>query len=341
MITTSMPDHRLSQKMYPLSLFVRLVSNQLTGCLQVTSGFTSWSIYLEAGQLTFATNTDRPLERLQRHLQQLSLQVTTLTNTVCTQACQRSTTETANQLTVLPDYQAIQWLVDQAYLNLDQVSSLIEELAKEVIEPFLSVSEGSYEFISQEVVGGNSGFCRIELRPLVEHCQMQLRRKQSLTQTVSTPATSTALLQPELQESSTVDLPNQTLGTISQAIKKEVYTIACVDDSTTILEAINSFLGEANFSVVMINDPLKAVMQVVRTKPDIVLMDVGMPNLDGYELCSLLRRHSNFKSIPIIMVTGHTGFIDRAKAKLVGASGYLTKPFTRSELLKMVFKHLA
>jgi twitching motility two-component system response regulator PilG len=66
-----------------------------------------------------------------------------------------------------------------------------------------------------------------------------------------------------------------------------------------------------------------------------------MPNLDGYELCSLLRRHPSFKNTPIIMVTGNTGFIDRAKAKLVGASGYLTKPFTQPELLKMVFKHLS
>ncbi len=90
----------------------------------------------------------------------------------------------------------------------------------------------------------------------------------------------------------------------------------------------------------MINDPVKALMQVVRSKPDMILLDVGMPNLDGYELCSLLRRHPNFKQIPIIMVTGHTGFIDRAKAKIVGASGYLTKPFTQSELVKTVFRYL-
>jgi twitching motility two-component system response regulator PilG len=99
-------------------------------------------------------------------------------------------------------------------------------------------------------------------------------------------------------------------------------------------------LEEAHFSVVMINDPIKALMQIIRTKPDIVLMDIEMPDLDGYELCSLIRRHSSFKNIPIIMVTGNTSFIDRAKAKLAGASAYLTKPFTRSELLKMVFKHL-
>jgi two-component system, chemotaxis family, response regulator PixG len=81
-------------------------------------------------------------------------------------------------------------------------------------------------------------------------------------------------------------------------------------------------------------------MQIVRSKPDLLLLDIGMPNLDGYELCALLRRHPRFKHIPIVMVTGNTGFFDRAKAKLAGASGYLTKPFSQAELLKIVFKHL-
>jgi twitching motility two-component system response regulator PilG len=106
------------------------------------------------------------------------------------------------------------------------------------------------------------------------------------------------------------------------------------------LQAISTFLNDSSVSVIMINDPVKALMQVVRSKPDIILLDVGMPNLDGYELCSLLRRHPSFKLTPIIMVTGHTGFIDRAKAKIAGASGYLTKPFTQAELVKTVFRYL-
>ena len=89
-----------------------------------------------------------------------------------------------------------------------------------------------------------------------------------------------------------------------------------------------------------ISDPVKALMQVMRCRPDLILLDVTMPNLDGYELCSLLRRHPSFRNTPIVMVTGNTGFIDRAKAKLVRSSGYLTKPFSQSELLKMVFMHL-
>jgi twitching motility two-component system response regulator PilG len=121
----------------------------------------------------------------------------------------------------------------------------------------------------------------------------------------------------------------------------KTYTIACIDDSPTVLQAINAFLDDRSFSVILINDPVKALMQIIRSKPDLILLDVTMPNLDGYELCSLLRKHPSFRGTPIIMVTGNTGFIDRAKARLVGSSGYLTKPFTQSDLVKMVFKHLS
>jgi two-component system, chemotaxis family, response regulator PixG len=65
-----------------------------------------------------------------------------------------------------------------------------------------------------------------------------------------------------------------------------------------------------------------------------------MPKVDGYELCRLLRKHPTFKTTPIIMVTGNTGLIDRAKARLAWTTDYMTKPFTQSELSKMVFRHL-
>lgn len=117
-------------------------------------------------------------------------------------------------------------------------------------------------------------------------------------------------------------------------------TIACVDDSPTITNEIRRCLKTTDSNVVAINDPLKALMQIVRLKPDIVLLDVGMPYLDGYELCRLLRRNEVFKKTPIIMVTGNTGFLDRAKATMVGATDYLTKPFTEAGLRKMVEKYL-
>lgn len=131
------------------------------------------------------------------------------------------------------------------------------------------------------------------------------------------------------------------LGTIETSnIGQKQYTIACVDDSPAILNTINRYLQDQNVSVVMINDPVKALIQIMRAKPDLILLDVGMPWVDGYELCRLIRKNSQFKQVPVVMVTGNTGLIDRAKAKVAGATDYLTKPFTQADLQKMVFRHL-
>ena len=120
----------------------------------------------------------------------------------------------------------------------------------------------------------------------------------------------------------------------------KTYTIVCIDDSKAVVKAIEMYLDDRIFSVIGINDPLKALMQVVRLKPDLILLDITMPTLDGYELCSLLRKHSSLKNTPIVMVTGKKGIINRVKAKMVKASDYLTKPFKQKDLLKIVFKYI-
>jgi twitching motility two-component system response regulator PilG len=255
-----------------------------------------------------------------------------------------------------PDYQAVCWLVNQQYLTASQAANLIEDLAEEVIVSLLAVKEGSYQLIEQDQLEELPKFCRLDLRTIVERCHEQLRRQQTIQSTTVTSEqrtdsvsqngapTKLELVQKPTPQSSTTPpttKANPTGSFQGKQLTKSTYTIACIDDSPTVLNAINSFLDDKSFSVVMINDPVRALMQVVRIKPDLILLDVEMPNLDGYELCSLLRKHSLFKNTPIVMVTGNTGFLDRAKAKLVRASGYLTKPFNQSELLKMVFKHLS
>jgi two-component system, chemotaxis family, response regulator PixG len=123
--------------------------------------------------------------------------------------------------------------------------------------------------------------------------------------------------------------------------ERKVHKIVSVDDSPTMLKEISRLLEDESFSVVTIIDPLKAVMSIVRHKPDLILLDLNMVGIDGYELCRLIRNNSMFKETPVVFVTGSKGIIDKIKAKFVGASGYLTKPFSRSELLKMVFMHLS
>jgi chemotaxis family two-component system response regulator PixG len=356
MNTISMASYRSSQKLNPLSLLAQLSSRQANGCLQVASGSVSWSIYLAQGKLIYASDSVDPFERLDRHLRRLSRQIPTLVSAVRVQVRLIFESDLESQSSQNPDYQAICWLVNQQYLSSAQAATLIEELAEEVMVSLLSVKEGTYQLVDQDQSKELPKFCHLDLRTLVERCHEQLRRQQPTESTSVAPEptrthggqTTTPnpvdLAQKTPPKTSTRALSNPVNEpTINSAkpLSKSTYTIACIDDSPTVLNAINSFLDDKSFSVVMINDPVRALMQVVRIKPDLILLDVSMPNLDGYELCSLLRKHSLFKNTPIVMVTGNTGFLDRAKAKLVRASGYLTKPFNQSELLKMVFKHLS
>jgi len=352
-----MTSYRSSQRLNPLSLLAQLSSRQANGCLQVSSGSVVWSIYLEQGKLLYASDSVDPFERLDRHLRRLSRQIPTLVSAVRVQVRLIFESDLESKSSQNPDYQAICWLVNQQYLNSSQAAALIEELAEEVMESLLGVKEGTYQLVDPDQIDELPKFCRLELRTLVERCYEQLRRKQSSASTgiVAAPPgdasgqngapqkldTNAKKLTTNTPSSSGNNLKSPGQNARQDNTVKSTYSIACIDDSPTVLNAINSFLDDKSFSVVMINDPVRALMQVVRIKPDLILLDVEMPNLDGYELCSLLRKHPLFKNTPIIMVTGNTGFLDRAKAKLVRASGYLTKPFNQSELLKMVFKHLS
>ncbi len=134
--------------------------------------------------------------------------------------------------------------------------------------------------------------------------------------------------------------PSHRYGDYQQQENIKTYNIVCIDDSKAVVNAIKMYLDDNLFSVVGINDPLKALMQVIRLKPDLILLDITMPTLDGYELCSLLRKHSALKETPIIMVTGKKGIINRVKAKMVKASDYITKPFGKKDLLKVIFKYI-
>ncbi|MDZ7959822.1 MAG: response regulator [Aulosira sp. DedQUE10] len=356
MSTTPIGSYRLFQKLHPLSLLAQLTSRRATGCLRVYTETISWSIYLTDGKLTYASHSDQVFERLDNHLRRLSQQIPALNSATRVQMRLMFETMSENQSISNTDYQAICWLVDQDYVTSKQAATLIEELAKDVLEPFLALKEGSYEFNTEATLDGLPKFCSLDLRLIVEHCQKQIRNRQNIQSPL--PAAGSSSIMPGTQLPQTQPQPQIQFGQqlpklnnfarpeerkntfVQKRVSKGLYTIACIDDSQTVLNSIKLFLDEETFSVVLINDPVKALMQILRSKPDLILLDVEMPNLDGYELCSLLRRHSQFKDTPIVMVTGRTGFIDRAKAKMVRSSGYLTKPFTQSELLKMVFKHI-
>jgi len=112
--------------------------------------------------------------------------------------------------------------------------------------------------------------------------------------------------------------------------------IVCIDDGLAICKAVEDILQQQGYEVATISDPIKALSLVFQLKPDLILCDIAMPELDGYEICAMLRRSTLFRQTPIVMLTGLDGFIDRVKARMVGATDYLTKPFGAGELLTIL-----
>ncbi|MGB7417299.1 MAG: response regulator, partial [Thermosynechococcaceae cyanobacterium] len=120
----------------------------------------------------------------------------------------------------------------------------------------------------------------------------------------------------------------------------KVHKIVCIDDSPTILSEIQRFLASEQFEVTAVDDPVLASSVIFRIQPDLILLDITMPRINGYRLCSLLRSSAVFDNTPIIMATGNTGLIDKARAKLAGATDYITKPFTQRDLMSIVERYL-
>ncbi|AFY56683.1 response regulator with CheY-like receiver domain and winged-helix DNA-binding domain [Rivularia sp. PCC 7116] len=468
-------------KLPPLSLLRHLSSCFENTCLQVQSHSVNWWIYLEEGKIAYATHSIEPFDRLERHLRRLSVQVPALTSEIRVQlrmmfepdslrkpdkAVDNSSESISSQQP--SDYQAICWLIAQRYLNPTQAAILIQELVKEVIESFLLIQKGTYEF--HQNLSLSPKICRLDAEKLLLFSQERLHSWHDLNPQITSPfqrpylwintntqvqkiseiqpnlvnwmkgfslrhlavimnqdelvlarslyphiqsgaillhepdppfdklpKTDTLLFGPPVKvkqdkkeeitdsketkvetkpetntkQKQNVAVTKQQIPVNKVTIKQEtkpssiekadkqaqvdnikpippgttvspqkVYKIVSVDDSPVMLKEISRFLEDESFSVVTIDNPLKAVMSIIRHQPDLILLDLNMEGIDGYELCRIIRNNSKFKNTPIIMVTGSKGFVDKVKARLMGASGYLTKPFTRADLLKIVFMHL-
>ncbi len=112
--------------------------------------------------------------------------------------------------------------------------------------------------------------------------------------------------------------------------------VACIDDSKTVQRNVKLILEAAGYRVLELMEPARVLTMLVRDKPDLVLMDISMPEIDGYELCRMLRLSTALKEVPIVMLTGRDGLVDRIRARMVGATNYITKPFQPEQLLSIV-----
>ncbi|MBV5260507.1 response regulator [Synechococcus moorigangaii CMS01] len=117
--------------------------------------------------------------------------------------------------------------------------------------------------------------------------------------------------------------------------------IACIDDSKSIQRVVKMTLEASGFEVIGVTEPALSLSTFARQRPELILMDINMPEIDGYELCRLLNQSEMLKDIPVVMLTGRDGIIDRLRAKMVGASDYIAKPFNPQELIRMVQSYVA
>lgn len=406
MNTETTPVRLASQPVNSLDLLQQLAQSQRNSCLKVTTNSVSYLIYFKRGKLTYATHSVDPFERLERHLRRLSHDNANLSGAVRNQARLNFETESPLQtIETYADYQAICWLLEQKYLNINEAQKLIQLLSEEVIESYLLIDK--YQYVCLEYPEQLRQLSSCELNSLLKESQQRVKQWETLAPEILSPyqrlynyqqgqlqgveqklskfligfsfrqlavllnidelklAKSLQPLiinkkiilrdpQPPFDKLPKISQSNRIPHTVTQNVEEQPklekinptneatrkLKIACVDDSPTILKEINRFLEGHNLDIFTINDSVKALVEIIRIKPDLILLDVGMPTVDGYKLCSMIRNSSLFKKTPIVMVTGNNTLVDRAKAKIAGATDYMTKPFTQSELLKMVFRYL-
>ncbi len=116
--------------------------------------------------------------------------------------------------------------------------------------------------------------------------------------------------------------------------------VMVIDDSKTIRRTAESLLKKEGCNVVTATDGFEALAKIADEKPDIIFVDIMMPRLDGYQTCALIKNNQVFKDTPVIMLSSKDGLFDRARGRIVGSDQYLTKPFTKDELLSAIRKHV-
>jgi twitching motility two-component system response regulator PilG len=116
--------------------------------------------------------------------------------------------------------------------------------------------------------------------------------------------------------------------------------VMVIDDSKTIRRTAETLLQKAGCTVITATDGFDALAKIADSNPAIIFVDIMMPRLDGYQTCALIKNNSAFKSTPVIMLSSKDGLFDKAKGRIVGSDEYLTKPFSKEELLGAIRQHV-
>jgi twitching motility two-component system response regulator PilG len=112
--------------------------------------------------------------------------------------------------------------------------------------------------------------------------------------------------------------------------------VLVVDDSNTIRRSAEIFLKQGGHEVLLADDGFDALAKINDYQPDLIFCDILMPRLDGYQTCAIIKRNAKFAGIPVVMLSSKDGVFDKARGRMVGSQDYLTKPFTKDQLLQAV-----
>ncbi|WP_271254183.1 response regulator [Pseudanabaena sp. Chao 1811] len=333
---------------------------QRTGELLIesTSG-KFWFLFFHNGELIYATDTDSNLTRLRDYLHGLGLE----------HALDRLANSKLG-INVL-EYGQIWSLLESNVINPTQAKSIIESTMREVLFDILSLYQGTFVFeispaltpkltqlkfsqISSEFarhlqrwqqfypIIQSSNQCPVLMsNDALPHLRNWIDGKTTIRQLSRYSGLDICKIGQDIYDAiatGEVTVPPLVLN-LPQQVKVQSPRVVCIDDSVTICRAVEYILHNHGYQVMAVSSPIKALSVIFQHKPDLVLCDITMPEIDGYELCGMLRRSSAFAKVPIIMLTGKDGFIDRVKARMVGATEYLTKPFGEKELLTTVEKY--
>src|SRR5690606_25352239 len=116
--------------------------------------------------------------------------------------------------------------------------------------------------------------------------------------------------------------------------------VMVIDDSRTIRRSAETLLKSEGCEVITANDGFEALAKITDYQPNIIFVDIMMPRLDGYQTCALIKNNQLYKSTPVVMLSSKDGLFDKARGRVVGSDEYLTKPFTREELLNAIRRHI-
>ncbi|MGD1855254.1 MAG: response regulator [Leptolyngbyaceae cyanobacterium] len=338
-------------------MLAQLVGRQVSGELLVVSNDVRWSLWLQRGKLLFATSSQNGFDALRFEGRQLFPETISDLVLAQLQLYHRQYTHQGDDLTA--DYRAVRWLVEQEHITFEHAGQLVRAQAVTTITSLLRVARGSYEVNGFSDIVDYPAFCTLDIRSLVEQCHQETesltaKRSTPASKAISTPKSSRAIQDlptpenniksllnqastPSFEQSLAVVSPDTPFRPTLQDSVSPCYQLVCIDSDKQSLHELRVFLEDTVFSITSVDDVATAVADLAKCQPDLIMLTTAMDGLDGFDLCSHLRRHPQYKDVPIVLLAKKTTLLGRIRAKLCGASFYIGKPINRTKLMVKLF----